>query len=128
MRGSRGVKFILKILVVAVALWAATQVLDGIEVTTSTTAKYWGTLIVVALIFGVINAVIKPIIETIGCAFYVVTLGLFALVVNAALLLLTSWISEQLHVPFHVDGFWPAFWGAIIVSVVSWLLNLVIPD
>jgi putative membrane protein len=122
------VKFILKILAVAVALWAAVQIVDGISVDTKTTAEYWGTLIVVALIFGVVNAVLKPIIGVVGCAFYVLTLGLFALVVNAALMLLTSWISEQLSIPFHVDGFWSAFWGAIVVSVVSWLLNVLLPD
>ncbi|MEU7003803.1 phage holin family protein [Nonomuraea sp. NPDC046570] len=121
-------KFIIKILVVAVSLWVAAQLLDGIEITTTTTAKYWGTLVVVSLIFGVINAVLKPIIQTIGCAFYVLTLGLFALVVNAGLLLLTSWIAEQLNVPFHVDDFWTALLGGIIVAVVSWLLDLIIPD
>ncbi|GAA2364176.1 phage holin family protein [Nonomuraea africana] len=122
-------KFIIKILVVAASLWVAIQFVDGVEITTPTgTAKYWGTLLVVALIFGVINAVIKPIIETIGCAFYVLTLGLFALVVNAGLMLLTSWVADQIDVPFHVTGFWPAFWGAIVVAVVSWVLSLVLPD
>ncbi|GAA3474468.1 phage holin family protein [Nonomuraea roseola] len=122
-------KFIIKILVVAASLWVAIQFVDGVELTTPTgTAKYWGTLLVVALIFGVINAVIKPIIETIGCAFYVLTLGLFALVVNAGLMLLTSWISSQIDVPFHVSGFWAAFWGALVVSIVSWVLSLVLPD
>ncbi|MEU7892615.1 phage holin family protein [Nonomuraea sp. NPDC049152] len=122
-------KFIIRVLVVAAALWVATQLVSGVAITTSTgTAKYWGTLLVVALIFGLINAVIKPIIETIGCAFYVLTLGLFALVVNAGLMLLTSWVSQQLDVPFHVTGFWPAFWGAIVVSIVSWVLSLVLPD
>ncbi|MEU4543961.1 phage holin family protein [Nonomuraea dietziae] len=122
-------KFIIKILVVAASLWVAIQFVDGVEITTRTgTANYWGTLLVVALIFGVINAVIKPIIETIGCAFYVLTLGLFALVVNAGLMLLTSWISAQIDVPFHVSGFWAAFWGALVVSIVSWVLSLVLPD
>ncbi|GAA2661740.1 MULTISPECIES: phage holin family protein [Nonomuraea] len=122
-------KFIIKILVVAASLWVAIQFVDGVEITTPTgTANYWGTLLVVALIFGVINAVIKPIIETIGCAFYVLTLGLFALVVNAGLMLLTSWISSQIDVPFHVSGFWAAFWGALVVSIVSWVLSLVLPD
>ncbi|MEU4721743.1 phage holin family protein [Nonomuraea dietziae] len=122
-------KFIIKILVVAASLWVAIQFVDGVEITTRTgTANYWGTLLVVALIFGVVNAVIKPIIETIGCAFYVLTLGLFALVVNAGLMLLTSWISAQIDVPFHVSGFWAAFWGALVVSIVSWVLSLVLPD
>ncbi|MEV5409063.1 phage holin family protein [Thermopolyspora sp. NPDC052614] len=121
-------KVIIKVLVVAAALWAATQWVDGISVDTTDTTRQVGTLLVVALIFGVINAVLKPIIKTIGCAFYILTLGLFALVVNAALLLLTSWIAERLTVPFHVDGFVAAFWGAIIVGIISWLLTLILGD
>ncbi|MFE3453298.1 phage holin family protein [Nonomuraea sp. NPDC059194] len=122
-------RFILNVLVVAAALWVAVQLVSGVSITTPTgTAKYWGTLLVVALIFGLINAVIKPIVRTVGCAFYAVTLGLFALVVNAGLMLLTSWVSEQLDVPFSVTGFWPAFWGALVVSIVSWVLSLVLPD
>ncbi|MEU7910223.1 phage holin family protein [Microbispora bryophytorum] len=121
-------KVILKIIVVAAALWASTKLVDGITVSTGSTAKQIGTLLAVALIFGLVNAVIKPIIKTIGCAFYVLTLGLFALVVNAALLLLTSWLAEQLDLPFHVDGFVAAFWGAIIVGVISWVLNMILGD
>ena len=83
-----------------------------------------GTLIVVALIFGVVNAVIKPIVKTVGCLFYVLTLGLIGLVVNGLLLWLCSWVAGKLTVPFHITGFWPAFWGAIIVGIVGWLLNL----
>ncbi|WP_169947652.1 phage holin family protein [Microbispora sp. H11081] len=121
-------KVILKIIVVAAALWASTKLVDGITVSAGTTARQIGTLLAVALIFGLVNAVIKPVIKTIGCAFYVLTLGLFALIVNAALLLFTSWVAEQLDLPFHVDGFWAAFWGAIIVGVISWLLNMVLGD
>jgi putative membrane protein len=82
----------------------------------------------VALIFGLINATLKPLIKVVGCAFYVLTLGLIALVVNGLLLWLTSVIAGDLSLPFHVTGFWPAFWGAIIVGLVSWLLNLLIGD
>ncbi len=121
-------RIIIKILAVAAALWAATQLVDGITVSASTTTNEIATLVAVALVFGVINAVLKPIIKLFGCAFYVLTLGLFALVVNAGLLLLTSWIAAQLHLPFHVAGFWAAFWGAIIVGVVSWLLDLILGD
>ena len=82
----------------------------------------------VALIFGIINATLKPLIKVVGCAFYVLTLGLVALVVNGLLLWLTSVIAGELSLPFHVTGFWAAFWGAIIVGLVSWLLNLFIRD
>ncbi|MGC5010812.1 phage holin family protein [Streptosporangium sp. DT93] len=121
-------KIIIKILAVAAALWAATQLVDGITVSASTPAEEIGTLLAVALVFGIVNAVLKPIIKLLGCAFYILTLGLFALVVNAALLLLTSWIAEELKLSFHVAGFWPAFWGAIIIGVISWLLDLVLGD
>jgi putative membrane protein len=87
------------------------------------------TLLIVAAIFGVINVVLKPIIKTVGCAFYVLTLGLFALVVNGALLLLTSYIAyDKLHEPFHVLNFKSAVLGALIVAVISWLAHLLIPD
>ncbi|NUR82826.1 MAG: phage holin family protein [Nonomuraea sp.] len=122
-------RFIIRILAAAVALWAAVELVDGITVDTSTTTKYWGTLLVVALIFGIVNAIVKPIVKALGCAIIVLTLGLFLLVINAAMLLLTSWIAGQLDVPFHVANFWPAaVLGSIIISVVSWVLGLFIPD
>ena len=71
---------------------------------------------------------LKPIVKTIGCLFYVLTLGLIGLVVNGLLLWLCSWIAGKLSLPFHITGFWPAFWGAIIVGIVGWLLNLVFDD
>ncbi|MFF4624008.1 phage holin family protein [Nonomuraea jabiensis] len=123
-------RFIIRTIAAAAALWVAIQLVPGIEVSTSTnSAKYWGVLLIVALIFGIVNAIVKPIVKALGCAIIVLTLGLFLLVINAAMLLLTSWISAQLDIPFHVDNFYPAaFWGAIIISVVSWLLGLFIPD
>ena len=123
-------KFIIRTLAAAVALWVAVQVLDGIDVTApENSVTYWGTLLVVALIFGLVNAIVKPIVKVLGCALIVLTLGLFLLVINAAMLLLTSWIAGQLDIPFHVATFWPdAFIGAIIISIVSWLLGWLIPD
>lgn len=122
------VRFVIRVLVAAVALWVATLIVDGIEVTGSGNLEDALTLLAVALIFGVVNAVLKPLIKVVGCVFYVLTLGLVALVVNALLFLLTGWLADQLDLPFQVDGFWPAFWGAIVVGVVSWLVNLIIPD
>lgn len=122
------VKLIIRVVITALALWLATVLVSGIEVQTSDTAKKIITLLVVAVIVGIINGVLKPIIKTVGCAFYVVTLGLIALVVNGLLLWLASYISGQLHLPFHITGFWPAFWGAIIVAVVSWVGNMFIHD
>jgi putative membrane protein len=119
---------LLRIAASAVALAVATALLPGIELTAGTTATQVLTLVAVALIFGVINAFLKPIIKTIGCLFYVLTLGLVALVVNALLLWLASVVAGWLSLPFHITGFVPAFLGAIIVSAVTWLLSVLIPD
>ncbi|WP_245667114.1 phage holin family protein [Actinomadura latina] len=121
-------RILLKVGITAVALWAATVLIAGISLGDQTTVRRVLTLVAVAVIFGLVNAVLKPIIKTLGCAFYVLTLGLIGLVVNALLLLLTSEVAQQLDLPFHVDGFWPAFWGAIVVGVVGWLLHLFLPD
>jgi putative membrane protein len=124
------VRFIIRTIAAAAALWVAVQLVDGITVNApDNSARYWGVLLLVALIFGLINAIVKPIVKALGCAIIVLTLGLFLLVINAGMLLLTSWIASEFDIPFHVDNFYPAaFWGAIIVSVVSWLLGLLIPD
>jgi putative membrane protein len=120
---------LIRLAISAVALWIATAVIDGIALTTDSTLEKIGTLVLVAAIFGVVNGVLRPIIKVVGCAFYVLTLGLIALVVNGALFLLSSWIADQLGLPFHVDDFWPsAVLGALLVGVISWLLNLVVPD
>jgi putative membrane protein len=121
-------RFVLRVLITAVAMLVATWVLPGIEVTAGTTLRKIATLLVVALIFGVINAVLKPIVKVLGCFFYIITLGLIGLVVNALLLWLTSWVAGKLSLPFHITGFWPAFWGAIIIGVVSWLLSITLGE
>jgi putative membrane protein len=121
-------RFVLRVLVSAAALGVATWAVSGIELLAGSGWTRVGTLLAVALIFGLINATLKPLIKVVGCAFYVLTLGLIALVVNGLLLWLTSVIAGDLTLPFHVTGFWPAFWGAIIVGLVSWLLNLLIGD
>ncbi|MBO4207037.1 phage holin family protein [Micromonospora echinofusca] len=120
--------FLVRLVINAIALWITTLVVSGIEVGGRTGGNRALTLLAVALIFGVVNAVLKPAIHLIGCVLYLVTLGLFALVVNALLFLLTDWIAGKLQLPFQVDGFWPAFWGAIVMAVVSWLISVVVPD
>ncbi len=121
-------KALIRVLVTAVALAVATAVISGIQLRTGSTVSKAATLIVVALIFGVVNAVLKPIVKTVGCLFYILTLGLIGLVVNGLLLWLTSWVAGKLSLPFHITGFWAAFWGAIIVGVVGWLLNMFVGD
>ena len=121
-------RFLLRVLASAAALAVATAVVPGIELQTASLGSRMLTLIGVALIFGVVNAVLKPIVKTVGCVFYVLTLGLVGLIVNGLLLWLTSWVAGKLKLPFHITGFWPAFWGAIIVGVVGWLLGILVRD
>ncbi|WP_089154720.1 phage holin family protein [Micromonospora sp. NBS 11-29] len=120
--------FLIRLAITAVALWVTTLIVPGVEVTGRNGGNTVFTLIVVALVFGVVNAVLKPLIKVFGCVFYLLTLGLFALVVNALLFLLTDWIAGLLRLPFHVRGFWAAFWGAIVMGVVSWLISVAVPD
>jgi putative membrane protein len=120
---------VIRLIVSAVALGITTLILPGITLPTDSAAKKVGTVVVVAAIFGVINAVLRPIIKTIGCWAYILTLGLVSLVVNGLLFLLTSWVAGKLDLPFHVDRFWPtAVVGALLVGVIGWVLNLVVPD
>ena len=119
------VGIIIRLIISALALWISTLLIDGITVGGSAAEKA-GTLLVVAVIFGVVNAVLRPIIKVLGCWAYALTLGLIAIVVNGLLLLLTSWIAGLLKIPFHVDAFWPgAVVGALFIGVVSWALNRV---
>jgi putative membrane protein len=119
---------LIRIAASAAALAVATVLLPGITLGPGSLAKKALTLVAVALIFGVVNAVIKPIVKAVGCMFYVLTLGLLALVVNGLLLWLTSVVAGALKLPFHITGFVPAFLGAIIVAVVGWLLNVLIKE
>jgi putative membrane protein len=124
---SNALALAIRVVVVAVSLWVATLIVPGIAVI-GTTGSRWVTLIVVAIIFGVVNAVLKPLIKVVGCPFYVLTLGLIGLVVNALLFMLVGWIASSLGLPFEVGGFGAAFIGAIVVSVVGFILHVLIPD
>jgi putative membrane protein len=119
---------LVRVAVVAVALWLATLLVPGIGVVSGDPSVRFGTLVGVAVIFGLVNAVVKPVVKVLGCAFYILTLGLFALVVNALLFLLVGSLAGRLGLPFVVDGFVPAFFGAIVVGLVSFVLHVVIPD
>ena len=119
-----GVDLVLRVLVNAVALGVAVVLVDGVDIDARTTAGKVGTLLVVAVVFGLVNAVIRPVALVLSCPLLILTLGLFALVVNALLFWLTAAVSSGLGAPFQVDGFWDAFWGALVVSIVSWLLSL----
>ena len=121
-------RFVLRLLISAAALWVATVVLSGVNINTDSTAKKIGTLIAVAFIFGVVNAVLKPIAHLVGCGIYALTLGLLALVVNGFLFWLTGKIATKIGLPFEVHGVWTSILGALIVGVVTWLLGMVIPE
>jgi putative membrane protein len=122
------VKFLIWVVVNALALAIATWLLDGIRLTGDSDADRLITLLLVALIFGLINAVLGPVIKLLSLPFIILTLGLLLLVINALLLLLTSAISKQFGLGFEVDGFWTAVLGAIIVTVSTWILEAVLPS
>ena len=122
-------KILIRFLVIAAALGVAAWLVPGIVLSGHDHLAKVETLLIVAVIFGVVNVLLKPIIKTVGCAFYVLTLGLFAIVVNGLLLWLTSYIAfDKLHEPFHVTGFVAAVEGALVVAVISFVAHLVIPD
>src|SRR5580698_9102313 len=122
-------RIVVAILVAMAALALAAWLVPGIVLSGHNTTAKAETLLILALVFGVINAVLKPVIKAVGCAFYVLTLGLVAIVVNGLLLWLTSYVAyDKLHEPFHVTGFTAAVEGALIVGIVTWLLHLVLPD
>jgi putative membrane protein len=120
--------FFIKVLAAALALWIATLIVPGVELEGSTFTDRLGTLLIVALIFGVVNAIAKPIAGLLSLPLIVLTLGLFLFVLNALMLWLTSWIADVLDLPFEVDGFWAAFWGAIVISIVTFVVGLFVGD
>jgi putative membrane protein len=105
------------------ALAAAAYLVPGITVVGE---PVWATLAVMAIIFGLANALIRPFLKLLTCPLIILTLGLFTLVINGFMLWLSSWIAGQFGVGFEVDGFWAAFLGALVVSVVSFFLNLIL--
>ena len=106
----------------AAALWVAAYFLQGLD--------FNGDLLhlfLVAAVFGIVNSLLRPILTVLTCPLIVLTLGLFTLVINAFLLLLTGWLSQRWGLGFSVSGFWPAFWGGLVVGLVSFILSAIIP-
>jgi putative membrane protein len=120
--------FVVKTIANAGALAVAVWLLDKITLTGSSTGRKIGTLIVVALLFGLVNFLVKPIVKVLTFPLFILTLGLITLVVNALMLLLTSWLAGKLDLSFHVEGFGTAVLGGLIISIVSWALHVVLPD
>ncbi len=116
-------RLLIRLVINAAALWVAARVVGGIHAERSVE-----TLVVVALLFGLVNAFIRPVLAVLTCPLRIATLGLFTLVLNALMLWLTSVVASWLGVEFRVDGFFPAFWGALVISVVSVMLSLFIGE
>jgi putative membrane protein len=119
-------KLLIRWVIVAIALVVAMALIPGIRVDDT---NAWIAVGVMAVVLGLVNAVIRPILAFLSCGCIVATLGLFMLVINGITLWLSSWVAQNwLNIGFVVDGFWPAFWGAIVVSAVSFVLSLILID
>ncbi|MFD4430038.1 phage holin family protein [Nocardia sp. NPDC058497] len=125
----------IRLVINAIALWAAAAWIDKIDIYVppewSSEWGNWGKaliLLIVALVFTAVNAVIKPIVKLLSLPFVILTLGLFLLVVNAAMLWLTAKITEITDYGLRVDGFWAALWGGVIITLVNWVLGILVPD
>ncbi|WP_073222998.1 phage holin family protein [Streptomyces sp. NBRC 110465] len=120
--------FVVKTIANAGALAVAIWLISNITLEGGSTGRKALTLILVALIFGLVNSLVKPVVQLLTFPLFILTLGLITLVVNALMLLLTSWLAGVVDLSFHVEGFWTAVLGGLIISVVSWALNVVLPD
>ncbi|MFI8101563.1 phage holin family protein [Streptomyces sp. NPDC086023] len=120
--------FLVKTIANAGALGVAIWLVPDITLTGDSTGGKALSLLLVALVFGLVNLLVKPVVKLLSLPLFILTLGLFTLVVNALMLLLTSWLADKLNLDFHVEGFWAAVVGGLIISVVSWALNTLLPD
>ena len=115
------VLFVVKWLITAAAVWVAAELIGGIHL------EGWESTLLVALILGLLNLYLKPLLIFAGFPALIMTLGVFLIFINTALLALTAWIAGKFDsIHFAIDGFWDAFFGAIIISIVSWLLSQVV--
>lgn len=119
-------KLLIRWFVVAVALGVAVWLVPGITVQDSTA---WVAVAVMAIVLGLVNAIIRPILAILSCGLIIVTMGLFMIVINAVTLWLSSWIAVNwLNIGFYVNGFWPSLLGGLVVSIVSFLLSVLLKD
>jgi len=117
---------IIKLLANAAAIAITAAVVDGVNITGDSNGDKAVTVVLVALIFGAINVFIKPLVKLFAMPLFILTLGLITFVINALMLWLTSWVSDEADLGFHVEGFFPALLGAFCVSLVSWVLTLIL--
>ncbi|MEV6563285.1 phage holin family protein [Streptomyces kronopolitis] len=120
--------FLVKTIANAAALAVAIWLLKDITLTGENTGRKILTLILVALIFGLVNFLVKPVVKLLSFPLFILTLGLITLVVNALMLLLTSWLAGKADLAFHVGGFWTALLGGVIISIVAWAMHVILPD
>lgn len=120
------VKFLLRLAINAVAIYAALALLQGHGIEAQST--FWLSIVLLALVFGVVNAILGPVVSFLTCPLVILTLGLGTLLINTLLFYLAGLIGTLFGFGFRVDGFWPAFFGALIVSVVSFILNMIFKD
>ena len=121
-------KFLAWLVVNAAALGVAVWLFDGITLTADGTGGRIVTLLIVGAIFGVVTSVIRPIVNVLSLPLIILTLGLFLLVTNALMLLLTSKLADTFGLEFHVDGFWTAVFGALVISIASMIVESLLPD
>ena len=121
-------RLLVRLVVGAVALDVAAWLIDGISIGPGTTGERVLTLLFVSVIFGLVNLIVRPIARLISIPLLILTLGLFTFVINALMLLLTAWIADQFDLAFEVDGFWSALLGAVVISVVTFVINVILPD
>lgn len=114
---------VIRWLINTLALYVAVRVVPGVDYSGGPAG-----LVIVAALFGLVNATLRPLLAMLTCPLVLVTLGFFLFVINAMMLLLTGWLSHQFDLGFHVDGFWPAFWAGLLVSLVSLLLSIMVGE
>ncbi|MGO4534860.1 phage holin family protein [Leifsonia sp. 2MCAF36] len=120
-------RFLLRLIINAFALWLTTLIVSGVTVhpyAPDTTALVL-TYLLIALIFGVVNAIVGTVIRIVAFPLYILTLGLISLIVNAFLLFIVSWISDAMGFGLHIDGFWSGVWGALVLGIIAWLFGLI---
>jgi len=106
----------------AIALWVAAYLITGLDFNGDLLR-----LVLVAAVFGMVNSLLRPLLTVLTCPLIVLTLGLFTLVINAIMLMVTGWLSTRWNLGFVVTGFWPAFWGGLVVGLVSLSLSFAFP-
>ena len=123
-----GMRFLIRLVVNSVAIWLTSLLLAGVSLTERAGWEQVAVVGVVGLVFTLVNLVVKPVVHLFALPLTILTLGLFTLVINALMLMLTSWLTSFTEFGLFVDGFWWALLAGLIISIISWVLNAVLPD